>query len=279
MSALGLGLIAALCWGVHDFSVRYLKDSVPLLGSLMVVLAVGTLFQCVGIGLSGAALALPTRALGYAVAAGGCFLVADLALYAAFRRGPVALVAPLVASYPVLSVGFAIWRGTEISAWQWLAVVAIVLGVGAASGRKQEVGKAGAWKVTVALSLLGAAGFASTFALGQHAAEFGAAQANLVTRLTALVGLLLLILVSRQVFWPGKRALPLLVVMGVLDGVALQNVLDAGGLPNAEYAAVSSSIFGMLTVVLAWAILRERMTGLQWVGCVLAFAGIGALAL
>ena len=279
MSALGLGLIAALCWGLHDFSVRYLKDSVPLMGSLMVVLAVGTLFQLAGISLSGAELALPNQALGYAIAAGGSFLIADLALYAAFRRGPVALVAPLVASYPVLSIGFAIWRGGEVTPWQWLAVVVIVLGVGAAAGRPQEAGATGAWKTTVALSLLGAAGFASTFALGQYAAEFGAAQANLITRTTALAGLLALMVLARQVFWPGLKALPILVILGVLDGIALQNVLKAGGMPHAEYAAVSSSIFGMLTVVLAWAILRERMTALQWLGCVLAFAGIGALAL
>lgn len=279
MSALGLGLIAALCWGLHDFSVRYLKDSVPLMGSLMVVLAVGTLFQLAGISLSGAELALPSQALVYAIAAGGSFLIADLALYAAFRRGPVALVAPLVASYPVLSVGFAIWRGVEVSSWQWLAVVVIVLGVGAAAGRPQETGAIGAWKATVALSLLGASGFASTFALGQYAAEFGAPQANLATRMTALIGLMCLMALTRNMVWPGWRALPLLVTMGVLDGMALQNVLKAGGMPHAEYAAVSSSIFGMLTVVLAWMILRERMTALQWLGCMLAFGGIGALAL
>jgi len=67
--------------------------------------------------------------------------------------------------------------------------------------------------------------------------------------------------------------------MGIADGIALACVLSAGGLPDAQYAAVAASCFGLLTIVLAWAILRERMTSLQWFGCALAFGGIGYLAL
>lgn len=286
MSALSLGLIAALCWGLHDFSVRFLKDQVPLMGSLMVVLAVGLFYEAGGIALAGAGFLLPGGASFYAVAAGLCYLIAGLALYAAFRRGPVALVAPLIASYPILSVLFALWQGAEVPLWQWLAVLIIVAGVGFAAGGEtehetghgEESTNAGGGGTAVALSLIAAAGFASTFALGQTAALADPAAANLLTRLTALTLLLVLMLLTRQSFWPGLKPLPILIVMGLLDGVALQSVLAAGSLPRAEFASVTSSVFGMLTVVLAWAFLRETMRLQQWLGCLAAFAGIAVLA-
>ena len=73
--------------------------------------------------------------------------------------------------------------------------------------------------------------------------------------------------------------MPFVVAMGILDGIALLCVLSAGSLPSAQYAAVASSTFGMITVILAWIVLRERMTASQWGGCALAFGGIGYLAL
>ena len=42
---------------------------------------------------------------------------------------------------------------------------------------------------------------------------------------------------------------------------------------------MASSIFGLITVVLARIFLREGMTVMQWLGCLLSFAAIGFLAL
>ena len=67
--------------------------------------------------------------------------------------------------------------------------------------------------------------------------------------------------------------------MGILDGIALLAVISAAPLPNPEYAAVTSSMFGLLTILLAWVFLRERMTLPQCAGCLLAFSGVGYLAL
>ena len=73
--------------------------------------------------------------------------------------------------------------------------------------------------------------------------------------------------------WP---ALPL---MGFLDVCAVSAVTLAGGMENAEYAAVASSIFGVVTILLAWRFLKEPMKAAQWGGVALVFAGIAALGL
>lgn len=73
-------------------------------------------------------------------------------------------------------------------------------------------------------------------------------------------------------------ALVPLVVMGFLDGLALLAVLTAGRFDNPHFASVTSSMFGLLTILLAWAFLKERMTAPPWARCLLAFLAIGHLA-
>ncbi len=281
MNALTLGLVAALCWGIHDITIRYLSSRVPLMAALLVVLTVGALFQLAAITIVGADAALTTTSVGLSVASGVFFLVACLGLYFAFERGPVRLVAPLVASYPILSVIFAALSGSTITIFQGMAVLAIVGGVGLVAALSDDdpenSPKAGP---TIFLSMISAIGFASTFKLGQMAAELsGELATTLIARLTALTVLGVIILSRRAEFWPGRAALLPLTMMGLLDAIALISVVSAAPLPNPEYASVASSMFGLLTVVLAWAFLRERMTPPQWTGCIMAFTGIGYLAL
>ncbi len=211
---------------------------------------------------------MSANAVSYAVVAGGFYLLAGLSMYAAFQRGPVRLVAPLVASYPVLSVTLAIWRGSEVNIWQWLAIIAIGVGVSIVSTRSDDSTEYPATGPTIAFSILAAIGFAATFALGQYAAELGDEFiVSLIGRLTAIPVLAVIAIASRKSLWPGARALPLLCLMGALDAVAILCVVSAGGLPNAQYASVAASIFGLLTVVLAWAILREEMAWMHYRFC------------
>ena len=281
MSALALGLIAALCWGIHDITIRYLSRSVPLLAALLTVLLVGAVFQLGAILILGESIRVPMQALWLAIGAGISFLVASLGLYFAFERGPVRLVAPLIASYPILSVSFAVLLGAQITFAQIVAVLAIVVGVGivAALSDGSDDDTPPIWP-TIGLSLIAAAGFASTFKLGQLAALAGSElPTTMVARLTALVLLIIVVLLRGARSWPGRRALFPLFVMGTLDGVALMAVISAAPLPNPEYAAVASSTFGLLTILLAWLFLREKMSLSQWGGCILAFSGIAYLAL
>ncbi|MBO6791595.1 MAG: DMT family transporter [Dinoroseobacter sp.] len=281
MSALALGLIAALCWGIHDITIRYLSRSVPLLAALLTVLLVGAVFQLGAILILGESIRVPMQALWLAIGAGISFLVASLGLYFAFERGPVRLVAPLIASYPILSVSFAVLLGAQITFAQIVAVLAIVVGVGivAALSDGSDDDTPPIWP-TIGLSLIAAAGFASTFKLGQLAALAGPElPTTMVARLTALVLLIIVVLLRGARSWPGRRALFPLFVMGTLDGVALMAVISAAPLPNPEYAAVASSTFGLLTILLAWLFLREKMSLSQWGGCILAFSGIAYLAL
>lgn len=224
---------------------------------------------------------MSAAAIYLSIGAGVSFVVATFGLYYAFERGPVRLVAPLIASYPILSVSWAAFQGVPVTLMQWGAVIAIVCGVSfvaALSDTSAEenppIGP------TIFFSLAAAAGYAGVFALGQSAATLSHDMpSTLVTRVTALLIVGTIFAALKQPVWPGKQALPWLVAMGIADGIALMLVLSAGALPDAKYASVASSLFGMLTIVLAWMFLKERMTAAQWAGCIVAFAGVGYLAL
>jgi len=280
MTALTLGLVAALCWGIHDVTVRRVSQSVPLMATLLGVLIVGALFQTGVLLATQGITPVPRNAVIYSVLAGIAFTVAGAALYGAFHRGPVRIVAPVIGSYPILSVALASIAGAQVTLWQWLAVLGVVAGITVvalcADEAEEDTPPLGP---TILLSLLAAVGFFATFALGQEAARLADDLPSiLVTRLASVAVLLPVMVVMSLPLWPGRAALPFVAIMGVLDGIALLCVLSAGDMPQAEYAAVASSTFGLITVVLARVFLGERMRPLQWGGCVMTFAAIGYLA-
>lgn len=47
----------------------------------------------------------------------------------ALANGPISIVAPIAGSYPALAMLFAVAQGARPSAWQWLAIVAVMVGV------------------------------------------------------------------------------------------------------------------------------------------------------
>ena len=101
----------------------------------------------------------------------------------------------------------------------------------------------------------------------------------LVTRLSALMVVGGFVLFRRiPLPWRGAPW-RLLAAMGFCDATALGLVQAAGSLPHAEFAAVTSSTFGVVTILLAWAFLKERLGALQWGSVAVVFAGIGYLAL
>lgn len=280
MTTLFLGLIAAVCWGLHDITIRYLSRSVPLLGALLFTLLAGLAFQAIVLAFSNSIRLPQGPAFWLSIGAGVTFLIASLGLYFAFQRGPVRLVSPIIGAYPIASVLFDLLDGAAISVGQILAVLVIVAGVGVVAMLADKSGEKIPPKgPTVALSLLAALGYASTFKLGQMAAALdGGLQSTFLTRITAVALLAGIVLIRKAAIHPGRAAIVPLIIMGLLDGVALLAVFSAGRLDNPHFASISSSMFGLFTILLAWSLLRERMTAPQWAGCAMAFLAIGYLA-
>jgi drug/metabolite transporter (DMT)-like permease len=218
-----------------------------------------------------------------AATSGVCYVVAAGSLYRAFALAPVRLVSPVIGAFPLLSLGIAVAQGRTVTSGDWLAVLAVVIGIAIVANAARDDGAEGyAAPPHVALgwAALSAVGFAATFALGQEATRLGSElPAMLVGRVVALSIVLGLILLLRMPILPPRNQLLPMSVMGALDAVALGLVLASGGLEQAEYASVASSLFGVLTVLLAAWFLKERVRSVQWIGIACVFGGIAMLGL
>lgn len=283
MLALGFGLTAALLWAVHDLLARKLSQGAALLPILVLVLGAGTL------GLLPVAVALggwermTWPAGGVAALSGLTFAVAIGGLYKAFSLAPVRVVAPVVGAYPLLILLTAVAQGRPVSGGDWLAVLAIVIGitiVAVAARDDAPEGYAASPGVAMAWAALAALGFAATFGLAQEATRLGSElPVMLVGRIVALAAILSLLVWHRGSLAPQRGHFGVLGLMGLLDALALGLVTASGGLPRAEYASVASSLFGVLTVLLAAWFLKERVRPVQWAGIACVFGGIAVLGL
>ena len=283
MLALGFGLTAAVIWSLHDLLARKLSQGAPLLPMLVIVMAVGCL-PLIAVTLAlGEWAAMTGPAWAIAALSGLGIVLAMGSLYKAFSLAPVRLVSPVVGAYPMLTLGIAVLQGREVTDADWLAVLAICAGIAiVALSSRSDAPEGYAARPVVALgwAALSTIGFALTFALGQEAARQGSdLPVILIGRVVALMVLLGLLLWYRGSLMPQRGHFAVLALMGVIDAVALGLVTAAGGLPRAEYASIASSLFGVLTVLLAAWFLKERVRPVQWFGIAAVFSGIAALGL
>lgn len=281
LSSLGVGFIAAIAWGIHDFLVRFITQKNAIGTCIFFVLLVGLILQT---GLTAATASfepLTPSALLLSLGAGLSFTAAVFGLYAAFQRGPLWLAAPIVACFSVLSVGFAALTGTDITPLQWLAILVILGGIAVVSScAEQDTGKTPPKGPTILYAALTALSFSATFEFGQAlTAQSNEMQSALLTRLVALTAVVIILRVTRVPLWPNRNAIPLLILMGVADCIAILAIVSAGNLDNPQFTAVATAMYGLPAIWLASVFMKERLNGLQWLGCFVAFAGLGYIAL
>ncbi len=283
MLALSFGLTAALLWAMHDLLARKLSQGVRLLPLIAVVLGAGCLALVPLAAIWGDWSTMSAGAWQAAIASGLAMSVAIGGLYKAFSLAPVRLVSPIIGAYPLLTLIIAAAQGRVITPGDWLAVLLIVTGIAiVAIATRDDAPEtyAAPPSVPIAWSILAAFGFATTFALAQSATRLGSDMpVILVGRVAGLGVILTLIGWGRGSLLPARGQIWVLAGMGLLDAVALGLVTASGALPKAEYASVSSSLFGVLTVFLATWVLKESARPVQWFGIGTVFSGIAILSL
>jgi drug/metabolite transporter (DMT)-like permease len=284
MLALSLGLTAALIWAVHDLMARKLSQGAALLPIVLLVLTSGTVVLAAPALLMGDWSNVSGRAVLLSFAAGLTLAVAIGGLYRAFSMAPTRIVASIIGAYPMVSLALAVAQGRSVTIGDWVAVAVVVAGIAMVCANSSESSPSRSatrsYLPAMAWAFLSACGYATTFAIGQQAArETSDLPTILITRLVAALAIVALFLWTRSSLVSLRGNWRVLAVMGAIDAVALTLVTAAGTLPHAEYAAVSSSLFGVGTILLASYFLNEKLRWLQWVGVATVFSGIATLTL
>jgi drug/metabolite transporter (DMT)-like permease len=276
-----LGLFAALAWGIHDILIRWVSQKSSVFSALFLVLLFGLLFQFSIVAIRGDFTAIPAAAAIPILASGITFMFAGIAIYKAFEIGPVQLVAPIVATYAIGSILLGVAQGNILTILQTLAVAAVFIGlyiVVSLANSSDDATSHGKRSHAILWACGASFGFATTFGIGHSMVQYAPEMMGiLATRFVAVICLIPIMMYLKIPLLAALGQWKILAIMGALDALALTVVLVSGNMPNASYASLAASLFGMVTILLAWAFLRERMTGLQWVGVTVTFIGIAYL--
>ena len=281
-----LGLLTALTWGGADFIARFATHRIGALRSMLYMQLTGFLLLCFllpafgGWGHLADGSGWQPWAWGFLA---GCFnAMSGLALYRAFEIGKMAVVAPLSASYPALTLLLSWMTGERLTAVRIAGITCTLLGVILVAGGEKTPDESQALDVRrsrqgIGWAMFAAIGFALLFwLLGiRIIPRVGAIQAVWMIRLTSTVLTAAVILVLKQPMnLPRGEVRWMALCMGALDTSAF--VLSNVGMKMEQVAVISvlGSLYGAVTVGLAAIFLREHVSRWQWTGIVTIFAGI-----
>ncbi len=267
-----LALAAAVLWGVSDFGGGLLGRRGPILGVLIGTQGVGLLVATTGAVVRGEPM-LQGADLGLAIVAAGLAAIGVGSLYRGLAVGRMGIVAPvtgvLTAVTPALiGIGFQGMPAPVVLLGFGIAIVAVVIvSLVPDDGSGSPTGLSYALVGGVTLGLLGAV--LSRIDL-QHVFVPLAVMRGL--EIALFVGFIII----RRVPWRMPRStLRLVITVGVVDVLGNLAFLTAARTGALSIAAVLSSLYPVVTVILAAAILRERVTLSHAAGIVLAFVAIG----
>ncbi len=275
MAAL-LALTGALGWGLGDFLGGIAARRIAVLTVLVVSQAVGLVGVAAWTLFSGDAFP-GVWTLAPAAAGGVAALVGLGALYRGFAIGAMGIVAPISAAAPVVPLAADAVQGEVPSAAQWLGVALVIAGIvalswePASSGDRRVAAGAG-------LAVVAALGFGLFFIGIDAGADESAAWAVTAARAASVPTVVAVALATGTTLMAPRRMLPLLVAVGVFDTLANVFVAAATTRGAVGVVAVLSSLYPIATVVLAWLVLGEKLSGAKRAGGVVALGGAALVA-
>ena len=274
--AAALALAGALGWGVGDFLGGLAARRLRVLAVLAVSQAVGL------VGVSVWALASGDPFPGIvevfpAAVAGVAAMTGLVALYRGLAIGAMGIVAPISAAAPVVPLVVDAGNGVRPATVQWLGVALVVAGIAVLclepSGTARGRVTAGA-----GLAVVAALGFGLFFVGIDAGADESAAWAVTAARVASLPVVLVAAFLTSTPLRSARRLLPLLVAVGLFDTGANVLVAAASTHGAAGIVAVLSSLYPVVTVILARLVLGERLAAAKRAGGAVALAGAALVA-
>ena len=274
------GLIAALSWGVSDFLAQRSTQRLGALRPSFYVQVMGSIALTVTLLITGDFGRLlahsdlwPFILLTSVFSASGV-----LAFYQAFRIGPLSIVSPVAATYGAVTAALSFFTGSSLVAVQWAGIVLILAGVVVSSippaqtaERVRQPRSGMAWAVLA--SCIWGVNF---WVLGEWIVpEVGPLAPVWAFRTFGAVIITGVALAFRQSLWVPVRAMPSLVPIGILETIAITSLSIGTAVADVAIVTVISSLFSVITIGLAYVLLRERVAMHQFAAVGAVLVGIG----
>jgi uncharacterized membrane protein len=273
---IALGLGSSVAWGVSDFLGGLQSRRISALAVLLVTQPVGLALALAFALLAGGDPLSREDAL-LAGAAGAIVVTALGAFYRAMALGSVSVVATIGALGVLVPVAGGLAQGERPGALAAAGAVVAIPGVVLAAREPDPEWRA-AGRAAVGLAALAAVGFGTFFLLLDLASGERPAWTVVGARTGGVSALLIAAAVIRpSMRIPGSMA-PALIAIGVCDVLANSLFVVATNHGLLALVAVTGSMYGAVTVLLARVFLGERLAAVQRAGVVLAFLGVALIA-
>jgi drug/metabolite transporter (DMT)-like permease len=269
--AASLALSSSVLWGVCDFAGGMLARRFAVVAVIVLSQAAGMAALAAGSALAG--ISIDGDALELGLFSGLFGAVSLASFYQAMALGLMSVASPLLACGAVLAVGLAVASGERPSELALLGAPLALAGVVLVSFHEHESGGTRRSSLAYALVAPLALGF-YLFLLGRASDEGGSISAVLGARLGSLTVLVLLALLVRPSFSIGAVPFAIVTVLGVGASGSLVLFGYAADLGLISVASILSSLYPLVTVLLAYAFLGERLRRAQLAGVSLALSGV-----
>ena len=282
-----LGLLAALGWGVADFLVAQTSRRFGILQALFWIQIVGLIAILLVLPFH---FQFPTASAVtwlWALGLGVLNALATALLYYCYSIGKLSIVSPVASGFAVVTGLLALLSGERPAPLALLGAALVVCGV-VAVARSPEPASSGTvpaplsermWRMVPA-GVPQAIGVALTF--GFYFWGLGAVQPTLGTIWPIVLSRLVSALAVGSWMLRGRISAvrlnrPMLaLVVGTAAADTIAFLAFTNGVAGESTAIVTAlaAIFSAVTVLLAWAFLRERLAGYQWAGVGVILVGV-----
>lgn len=270
-----LSLLSSVLWGSADFAGGLLTRRLPAYAVVGVSQGCGLAAVTV-VALASGGFAGQLDWLPWAVLAGLAGATGLVLFYAALATGTMGVVSPIAALGAVVPVIVGVAQGEQPSALAVAGIVLALSGAVAASGPELR-GDTGTRPVLLAAAA--GVGFGAALVFLSEGAARSAVMTLWGMRATSVVGFVLVALVVRSVGGVRGSDVPALVAVGLGDASANLLFALASQRGLVSVTSVLASLYPVVTVLLAWALLHERLQRVQQVGVAAALTGVALVSL
>lgn len=272
-----LALASSAMWGTSDFLAGELskrRRAFAVAGGSQLV---GLAFMLVALLLTGeySSGAQWQGYLGWAVLGSLAGLTGLVTFYMALASGRMGVVSPIASLGVLVPLGFGLLRGETPTGVQMLGIVIAVVGVVLASGPELS-GKVGLRPVLLAMVAALMFGLFAVF-LAEGSQE-SAVLTLTFQRTTSAIIVLTVAVIAGSVGGLKRTDAPRLTVIGVFDVGANLAFGIATTMGLLAVVSVLGSVYPVVTVILAWAVLKERLLPVQYVGVAATLIGVALIA-
>lgn len=274
-----LAILSSILWGSADFFGGKLSKRYQAIAVTAVSQAFGLLIGITIILVSSSWLRPNLSWDGYflsGVCAGLLGFIGLVAFYSGLATGRMGVVAPISALSVLIPLTIAFINGEKPSSAQLLGMGIALTGAVFASGPELKGGLA---VKPIVFAVIAAFGFGAAVAFIAKGSASSAIMTMTTMRFSTFIVALFLFARFRTLGGFKKKDLPVLIGIGGADSIAnlLLGVATTKGLVS--LAVVLGSLYPIVTALLAFKILHERLHKIQYVGIGFAIVGVAVISL